>query len=480
MAAVKGQPAPKPGSTPDPVPGQEGASEFNAFMANLPKDSEFGKALTNASQSAEALNGPAQQGNSVVSGAVDMAGRALDYPGGFARAGLAEVAGAAAGKGSIVTPEDLSQAAVGKGPSSEEYLRRLGVGEGGSFLIPGTSMKITQRGADGLALDIATDPLTAIAKLVKAAPYIQKIINLPGHASEALGEAAYRSALKGVDEKLADKGAGKISDIMLQNGAPVGIANVAEKADALRNTMGKVRQGLYDRAAEKGVSIDAGYPLKRTEAVLERMRRDPGLAPAAEELQQLMDRYKSAGKVGIDQVSEWKTNLYDSLPASAFAEHGRLKGQAKQFKAALAADFRDAIIGAGNKAEKGLGDAINAVNERWGTLIQAEGPLAKSGKGGDKLGTMIDGAVLATGGVHASAVKKGFELAVSPAAKQAVGKAFMEAGRNDLMNRLARQSLAQYGRPSQTSPNVDFNSLPTQVQPPGAPPAAGDQQVTEE
>lgn len=378
----------------------------------------------------------------VLNKTLDAAGRVLDYAGGASRAGLANVAGMAQdiaqGKNPlneppIVTEEDLLNVAKGKGPDTAEYLRRLGVPEGGSVNIGG--VKFTTRGAAGLAGDIATDPLTAIAKMIKLSPYLRNIIGSPGKASEALGEAVYKSALP----KAAQDAAGAL----IESGAPIGgTAKLAQKIDDLSNTMGKIRQGLYDRATSKGVVIDSAYPLKRAEAALSAMNKDPGLAPVVQDLQSLLDRYKSAGKVPIDIVSEWKTNLYDSLPANAF-NGPKLKNKAKAFKAALAADFREAIAQAGNKAEKGLGDSINALNEKWGTLLSAKQPLEKATKAsGGKLGMMIDGAVLAGGGVGGIAAKKGFDIATSPFAKTVVGRALMEAGKRDLVDRLTRQALS--------------------------------------
>lgn len=462
MASVKGQPAPKPGSTPTPVPGTGQKSAVDDFFAEYdapaaaPQDalSAFdaeGESFTEEDVPAEAPGVGAQ--------ILDGAGRALDYVGGATRTGLANVAGmakdVAQGKNPLETPqlvteEDLANVARGKAPSTEEYLRRLGVGEGGSFKIG--DMKITARGAAGFAGDVATDPLTSIAKLFKAAPYLKKLVSLPGKATEAIGEAVYRSGLSKIDQKLASRGVDKLSSVLLENGAPVGgMAKIAQRVDDMSQSIGKIRQGLYDKATELGVTIDTAYPLKRAEAVIDKFSKDPGLAPAMTELRALVKRYKDAGKVSIEEMSAWKTNLYDALPSTAFDGFGKIKGQAKTLKAALAADFRDAIVGAGNKAEKGLGDAINVLNEKWGVLLEAQRPLAKDaagGLGGGKLGTWIDGALLGSGNGWALAGKKGLEVANTTAVKTAAGKAAMELGKTDMMNRITRQAIAEASRPA--------------------------------
>ena len=459
MAGIQGAPSPKPGSVASPAPTQKPAVEdFSAASApnsapSLPPGEDQYAPVS--------VETPPQETPGIGSRALETAGQVLDYAGGLTRTGLAGAAGAAkmgyeAATGQplsepVAGPADVLAAAKGKAPGTAEYLRRLGVPEGGSFKIGDT--KITARGVTGFAGDIATDPLTAVGKLVKEVPYLTKFLQTPSRATEAIGEAAYRSGLAKVDKKLAERGSGALSDVLIKEGAPIGgIVKIGDKVAAMSDTLGKVRQGLYDRATELGVSIDTAYPLRRAEAVIAKFNKDPGLAPAMSELRGLIDRYKAAGKVSIDELSAWKTNLYDSLPASAFDGFGKIKGQAKTVKAALAADFRDAIVGAGNKAEKGLGDAIDKLNEKWGILLESQKPLARGATEGGtgKLGTAIDGLLLGSGNGWALAGKKAAEVANSTAVKTAVGKAAMRVGQTDFMNRVARQSLATTQRPEPT------------------------------
>jgi len=450
MAGIQGAPSPKPGSVNSPVPNQKSAVED--FFAESAPTSPLALPPGEEAYAPVTTEAPPSETPSRTGQALGVAGQVLDYAGGLTRTGLAGVAGAAkmgyeAATGQplsepVAGPNDVIAAAKGRAPGTAEYLRRLGVPEGGSLRIGDT--KVTARGAAGLAGDIATDPLTAVGKLVKEVPYLTKFLQSPSRATEAIGEAVYRSGLSKVDQKLAQRGSGALSDVLIAEGAPVGgLKSIGDKVSAMSETLGKVRQGLYDRATELGVTIDTSYPLKRAEAVIDKFSRDPGLAPAMSELRGLVERYKAAGKVSIDELSAWKTNLYDSLPASAFDGVGKLKGQAKTLKAALAADFRDAIVGAGNKAEKGLGNAIDKLNEKWGILLESQKPLARSAEGGTgKLGTAIDGLLLGSGNGWALAGKKAAEVANTTAVKTAVGKAAMEVGKLDLMNRLTRQAIA--------------------------------------
>lgn len=457
MAELKSANSARPGSLGSPVPGNDAQAKADAFFAEskpaaLPQDSAQQAADQYfSSQDSTPLPPEAGGPGAVAQASMQAAGQALDYPGGIIRTGLAGAAGAITGNPNVVTPEDLTAAAKGKAPSSAEYLKRLGVSEGGSLNLPVLG-RVTTRGAEGLALDVLTDPLTALSKLIKEAPYIGKLINAPNKASEAIGEQIYKSAFTKVDANLAKKGIAPISESLIEAGAPVGgEAKIAQKVNDMSQTLGKIRQGLYDKATEKGVLIDTAYPLNRAEAVIENMRKDPGLAPAADSLQELLSRYKQAGKVPIDVVSEWKTNLYDSLPASAFDQFGQLKNRAKAFKSALAADFRERIVQAGNAAEDGLGDSINKLNEKWGTLLSAQQPLAKAQQAvGGKLGHIIDGAVLATGGLKGAAIKKTYDFATSPYMKTLIGKALIEAGKTGTAGAFARRALIDHVQQTQS------------------------------
>lgn len=454
MAGISGQPTPKPSDLP--APSGSPYSELDAVATPPPKDNyaELDALAASAVNPPPQTEAPQSIGGQVL----DAAGRVLDYPGGHIRTALATAAGLVTGNPNVTTDEDVKAAMKGKAPGMAEYLRRLGVSEGGSMNLPGLG-RVTLRGAEGLALDIATDPLTALAKMTKEIPYLSKILNAPGKGTEALGEAVYKSAVSGAEAKLAAKGkiksgATPIGDALVENGAPIGgLSALEQKVNDISQTMGKTRQALYDKATELGVTIDPSYPLKRAEGVLKDMMNYPPLRGAADELQTMLESYKQAGPVSLDMMSKWKTQLYDSLPAKAFGQYGKLNSFGKQFKAALAADFRAGIVEAGNAAEKGLGDAIDKLNGKWGALLDATSTGAMAPKGAS-LGHQIDGAILATGGLKAAALKKGYDLATSPYARTAVGKALMTAGRSNLTNSLARQAVVESARPPQP-PDVE-------------------------
>ena len=405
---------------------------------------------------------------------LDAVGRAFNLVGGVTRAGLAEVGGMAQqvadGKNplnekQVVSPEDVKNAFKGKGPGWAEYLKRMGISEGYSVDVAGE--KFTSRGAGGLALDIATDPLVAVGKLAKEVPYIGKFLNAGGNASEILGEATYKSAYPNAEigKEFIDKA-----------GAPI-IATekqVAQKILDQSQLMGKLRKGLYDQADQLGAKVPvADMEFSRAQAVVDKMSRNNNLAPLADEAKQMIENFRSHGEVPLSQASEWKTDLYSQLPKSMFVGTStKLSGPGKQFKAAVALDLKDAIVDAGNAAQKGLGDGVEAINSRWGTLLDSVPNASKqvAKPAASKLGHMIDGAVLAAGflthgpegAAKALALKKAYELATSPAAKTAIGKALMAAGRSGLAQGLTNQAVV---RGTDAMPAVQQDPPPEEPQP---------------
>lgn len=474
MAGIKGQPTPKPQDIQSPVPNQNEAPSFEEFAESAPSFEEFsmgeaGAAETaGAGQQAQEIIPPSltEQAMSAGGQMLSTAGQVLDYPGGIVRTAVAQGAealddalgGAAAAKSGeqIVTSADWKAAFKGKAPGMAEYLKRMGVPEGGS--LGGVSL----RGATGFLADMAFDPFTVIAKTVKQMPYLRTLINsdragAANRASEALGEAIYKSTVSAADEKLAKaaskrmlgKSKAPIGDALVEAGAPVGgEAALRQHVENISNTMGKMRQSLYDRFTELGGKVDVtDSTFNNARAVLTKMRQNPTQRGLADELDNMLNAYKGEGFVPIEVMSNWKTELYDSLPKGAYTGL-KLSSPAKRFKAALALDFKKAIVDSGNKVERGLGDTVEQLNSKWGALL--DGPKYMSmGPGANTLGRRIEAAVVAgsaavggpMGALKAAAANKAYNIATGTRARTLVGRAFMEAGKQDVASRLARQAL---------------------------------------
>lgn len=388
-----------------------------------------------------------------VSKALDYGARVLDYAGGPIRGGLAEWTGLASGKGSIVTPEDMHKMLKGKGPNSAEYLERLGVGEGLSTPNLPILGKVTQRGVEGFALDVITDPLTVVGKAVKALPegfaIARKILGLGADVgAEAIGKYIYKSGFSKIDAKMVENGAEPLSKMLLESGgAPSGTtAQIAKKVQAISDTMGKMRDGLYQKATDLGVTVDLSYPLKNAEEFIETMSKDKrvDVRTQAAELSQYLERnYKAAGSVDLATLSQWKTDLYHSLPNSFFGPNGRMVPVGKQFNALLAKDFKQAIVDGGNAGQKGLGDSIEAINDKWGTLLDARKPMAQQVKqaAGKSIVSPIKGALAASGHIPAALAMEAVDMAKTTAAQTVTGKTLMKGAEYGVPGDLARRKL---------------------------------------
>jgi len=408
--------------------------------------------------------------------ALRTAGKIADYGGGLIRTAGAAGAGAVAGAlgappaQPIGTVEDFQQALIGEAPTSAQYMERAGVEEGISINLPKLG-RVSQRDVSGFAADLATDPFTALAKLTKTTPIMTKFLRKPspildritavlanpgGTVANTLGEEAYKRSFSKLGEKIGQERARGVAKQLIKEGAPVGAKAVQEAAERLSVDMGNIRQGFYDYADQLGVTIDLkkSGTFGRSEALLNKWmtQADPATAPLVGDLYDLLNSYKDRGVAKLSDVSAFKTQLYHGLPKSAF-QNNRVVGIADQFKNALADDMRRSIVRAGEVGERGLGKSIDKLNEVWGPIIEAQGPLAKQalieGRS-SALGAQIDAIAVASGNVAPAIARKAMEFAQTPYAKRAVGKALMRAGESGFVDALTRRALARQAAPPPT------------------------------
>lgn len=461
MAGIPGQPTPNPTdlSSPVPNPGTGLTPQESSYMEQFSADEtayldkNFGESgpgnsiiTADAGGGSKGLANP--NGPSAPMMFLDGMARAADLPGGIVRTAGAGVLAAATGQPEAVTMEDAKNAFKGKAPNSAEYLRRLGVSEGASIKMPILG-KVTLRGAEGLALDIISDPLTLISKAIKSAPYIQKMLEAPGRATQAFGEAVYKSAIRSRAAGAGAEAADTAAKVLVEQGAPIGgTAALAEKVNEAATTMGNIRQGLFDKFNELSGGKASFDPNKftRARAMVDNLKKNPTTREYAEQLENTIAQYTAEGFIPIEDMTLMMNQLFDSLPKSVTKGANR-KNIGNMFKAALAEDMRTQIKQFGNVADPGLGDALLDVNSKWGALLDV-GP--KMSDASSNLGKKIDALTLALGGPKAYAVKKAYDVATGPYAKTVAGKALMEAGKTDVVNRLSRQVLADVmGRGSQ-------------------------------
>lgn len=303
--------------------------------------------------------------------ALDYSMRGLDYGGGLVRTGIANVAGLAAGKGNIVTEEDLKNMAVGKAPTSAQYMERAGVPEGPSINFTKATAgmlpfgKISARDVGGFVGDVATDPLTAVTKGVKALR--------PGSTlAEKGGEKLFKSGLKNVDKDLLEKGKAPVSDILFERGKAGSMKSLKGEAEKAADEFMVQRDRLYQAANDAGAVVDMSAVVKNAEKEIAKLKANPGTRDIAEKLTDYLNKYKGEGFVDIQSASDWKTALYDSLPASAFGPDGRIKGVTKNFEKALARDFKTAIEKAADEVAPGMGKQISQLNEKTGSVLSSK------------------------------------------------------------------------------------------------------------
>lgn len=395
--------------------------------------------------------------------ALDYGMRGLDYGGGVIRTGLANTAGLVSGKGNVVTEEDLGNMAKGKAPMSSEYLKRLGVPEGPSLdfskatggMLP--FGKISARDVGGFAADVATDPLTAITKGVK--------VFRPGSTlAEKGGEKLFKSGLKNVDKEIVEKGKGPVSDILFERGKAGSMKTLKAEAEIAANEFMAQRERLYQAAADAGAKVDMSGVVKNAEKEIEKLKANPGTRDMAEKLTEYLNKYKSEGFVDIKSASDWKTALYDSLPATAFGPDGRVKGVTKNFEKALARDFKTAIEKAADEVAPGMGKQISELNEKTGSVLTAKKPFAREIRKAETPNnfTQVDamtmgmggllgsGAGGAAGGVVGSTVplvlKQGAKVMNTTGGRTRSGLLLNNIGKSGLIDATARRGLIDRNR----------------------------------
>lgn len=393
------------------------------------------------------------------------AGKVADYPMGYLRTGLATLAGTANqarfGK-NPVTLEDWKNTLKGNAPPLTEYEDRMGIGEGPSIDEPLFGHD-TLRGVGNFGAEMAGGGM--LARAAKGVPVLGRAATLGNEATESVGKSIYKSGFKKIDERLLERNAKPLSDVLLEQGAPVGTTkSIAGKVADMAENAGGVRNKLYQEVADKGATIDLSHPLTNAEGVIAKMRKDPGLRAKADQLADLLEKYKSEGRAGVQDVSDWKTNLYDSLPEWAYDANGNVRGHAADFQKALAQDFKEAIEGAGNTARPGLGDEIAGVNRDWGSLIGSKKPLAMQIRRGNTT-NVVSPVDAALGFLHpgAEVLKKGADIAKTTGARTLVGRGLIDLGRSGTAQVLADKGLLgivpDYLKADDSAPEMDDEKL---------------------
>jgi hypothetical protein len=344
-------------------------------------------------------------------------GRTADYLGGMARAGIANdvqpIVKAVTGKDLTSPEEQLKGLKMSDHfPSSDEYMKRLGIPEGGhlSDLVPGLYSETgdellklkkhgildpTPRGTVGLAADIATDPLTYLGPALKSLKAARPAGELAGLGEKALevadkaanpiantlengGEALYKSGFKKIDRRAIERGQEPVSDFAFQQDMWGGNKSLYEQMQKRLKDLKSARDSAYKLGDVRNAVVDQDIAEQGARSFLtELSQQGYGKAERAEKLLETLNKRPVADRPGglsLQQASDIKTSLYDALPEAAFDVNGRLTNDGKVMLQKLSEGYRKDIVEAANTAQAGLGDTINDFNREMGAYLNADKP----------------------------------------------------------------------------------------------------------
>lgn len=388
---------------------------------------------------------------------------------------------------------DVSEAFKGNAPTTAQFMERAKVPEGEKYdlmpevRVPLTDIKLGEgksstRDIVGFAGDVALDPLTymtgglsAAAKagakasakagqnIVKAGQKVaamgpgagktaaQTALNVtkgvqmggefgqklasaiaqPGNTIKEIGENIYKSGFKKVDTRLNDRLSMKMSDVMLEEGVPMGrLKDMQKYSDEILQPMyAKKRGEMYQLLDSHGVKVDPRYAMSHAEEVISKYAANPAFKDKVEKMRELVETYSTSGKTSVSQMSDWKTQIYDALPDSAFNDVGRVKNEWKELQKAIAKGFKEEIEHAADFVQPGMGKEVSHLNEKWGTLINAKKPTKAEIAAAERknLLTQVKAGVLAVN-PFAAAGMYAAEGAATTAARTGVGKTMRAMG----------------------------------------------------
>lgn len=368
-------------------------------------------------------------------------------------------------KQNVVTDQNIKDALnpLSDGPpSASEYADRLGIPKGGSisdmapgaFSAPGSGGLFHMRGPEkggpldwtprGVALTLgeaATDPLNSVMAKMGTTP-IQD-------ALQSTGKYAYRSGLKIPDIAAENMGKGPnaVSDLFFKNGITGSPASIATQSDNLAQKLLDQRNAMINQATEAGAHPNMEQALAPAKTQLQSliMSGDPSVQDILPALKEKLASYQNSSPIDLNAQSSWKTNLYNALPQSAWANAAKTS-VGKDFQKTMARGLKEDIENSANGATPGLGDNIADTNADLGTTLSAQKYLdneaAKSIRRNNL--TSVDPMVFALGhtagiGAPALAAKKGADILKGSWARTVGGKAFYDAGQNIPFDNLVRQ-----------------------------------------
>jgi hypothetical protein len=383
----------------------------------------------------------------------EVAGKAANFTGGLVRGPIGLGVGALTGD-ELVKPSDILYGTV---PSTKQMLEKSGVpnisasdvmpnayaphgkGQYPWSLEKGGMLDPSALGVAGLIGDIATDPMTYVAPGVGAKiggkvgmnPTLSEALTRPiSLGAEKTGEKLYKSGLKNIDSRVVEKGGNAPSQYMLDQGMFGGTKSLADQMDARLAELGNQRQGMYKTMEDKGITIDPKAASQEAYNVVNKLKENPYMAPKA---QDYMDYLGLAQEpMAPAKASQVKTELYDSLPASAYDPNGKLTNVGQKVNRALGSGYKTELEKGAELAQPGMGPALSDTNEEMGAYLAAKKPtqseIAKEAR--KNMITQVDAMLAGAGIPEALSLKQVAKIANATGPRTTVGFGLNRLGKD--------------------------------------------------
>lgn len=434
-------------------PAQPGVQAIGSNEAPIPLPT---KEPTTEERREKALHTPAEPLNEAdqFGDAGEVAGRAMNMVESPFVMGAAQVASAlksyAQGRGwkegaKIITPEDEKRMLHGEGPGVSEMAHRMGVPSGPEFDIMGNKIR---------PADIAMDTVGGAA--LSPFSYMGAAARPAGEVLQGAGKTVYKSGLKKVEERIAEKGKTGLGEDLLENGITGSAKSVASQTKGVMKETKSGVDAVLKQAEEKGAKVDMVRATKEAQDLVDHLKKtanpqDAGLQKTIQVLQDKVNEYKTAPSPTPSQATEWKTMFNSNAGDQSFQEAMKTP-LGKQFEKAMGSGHKAAVeesVGAtlGKEAQ----DQVASQNASLGRMIDAQKPLKMQARRETTPNWIspIDATLLAYAahdpvyGLPVFAAKKLADYAKTTHARTNVGYLLNRAGKTGVPDALLRQGVAE-------------------------------------
>lgn len=416
--------------------------------------------------------------------------KALDYTSSLGRGaiagGIQEGSKALNSMGADVAPVELGvnfhDVVRGKTPDTEELMRRGDVPE--MDFAPDWKYVPSGRKMIGFAGDVLADPVTYIpfvgqakaagtaAKLASKAGKVGEVVNKAGRVVAhgvgdtiaAGGKKLWKSGFGKIDTEALKYGKEPVSDLLVKHGVTGSERSIYNQMDELGVDLLNKRNAILDDATKAGAQVDMNRAMQPGRDFLGEMRAvdDPTLVGAVDKMQGATDLYAGRaahdakalerelpGGVGQEsqkyfdeilpaqsgpspnQVSQWKSNAYQSTPDAAYRE-ALLSDQGLKFQKNVNRGLKEATeesVGKtlGTEAQQKL---VTHNKELGQILTTKDRQLMEAARAdGKNWFTSVDGILLPVMG-KAALIKKAADFAKLPIFRTNAGKLLNNAGKH--------------------------------------------------